>query len=173
MVMVHAFIGCFLLVIFIGSVPRRGEYIKTMFAVVDIDGNIQTLPIVFGLAVEYNLYRCTWFLKRLREALRQGRELSFIANMDEHVFLDSYLGDTSKSVFKYMSIRDVSDRTLQLLLSMTSNSYIVSDFEENFRRLTPDAHEMFANIGNAKWARAYFPNIRWNLFNIDVLHFLC
>nr|KAJ0212913.1 hypothetical protein LSAT_V11C400164950 [Lactuca sativa] len=66
----YAFIGCFLPVIFISSVPLRGDYLKTMFVVVAIYGNNKTLPIAFALAVENNLYCCTWFLMRLREALR-------------------------------------------------------------------------------------------------------
>nr|KAJ0207799.1 hypothetical protein LSAT_V11C500271170 [Lactuca sativa] len=70
-----------------------------------------------------------------------------------------------------MRTRGVSGRTLQPLFWMTSSSYTVSDLEENFRRLTPNARDMLANIGHAKWARAYFPNIRWNVVNIDVSHF--
>ena len=72
-----------------------------------------------------------------------------------------------------MYTRGVSRRTLQTLFWMTSNSYIVFNFEENFRRLTHDAREMLANIGHVKWASAYFPNICWNLVNIDVLECCC
>nr|KAJ0191657.1 hypothetical protein LSAT_V11C800435790 [Lactuca sativa] len=164
-------------VIFIVSVPLRGDYLKTMFVAVAIDENNQILPIAFGLAVKNNLYCCTWFLMRLREALRQGGEVSFITNMNdvvssciEHVFLNSYHGYTSKSMFKYMCTRGVSCRKLKPLFWMNN----VSDFEENIHRLTPDAREMLANIGHAKWERAYFPNICWNVVNIDVTNFfLC
>nr|KAJ0188150.1 hypothetical protein LSAT_V11C900472720 [Lactuca sativa] len=145
---VHAFIGCFLSFIFIDSVCLR---------------------------VENNLYCCTWFLMRLKETLKQDREISFITNMDDvvsscidHVFPDFYHGYTSKSVFKYMHTRGISDRTLEHFFWMTTNSYIVSNFEENFRWLNPDAREVLANIGHVKWAKAYFPNIRWNVINIDV-----
>nr|KAJ0191232.1 hypothetical protein LSAT_V11C800411700 [Lactuca sativa] len=112
---------------------------------------------------------------RLKKALRQGREVSFITNMDdiistciERVFLGSYHEYTSKSVFKYIRTRCISGRTVQPLFWMTSNLYIVFDFEENFLRLTPDAREVFTVIGHAKWARDYSPNIRWNVVNIDV-----
>nr|KAJ0222115.1 hypothetical protein LSAT_V11C200098750 [Lactuca sativa] len=142
-IQLHAFISCFLPVIIIGSVPFRGDYLKTIFVAVAIKGNNHTLPVTFGLVVENNIYCGTWFLMRLREALIQGREVLFIKNMDdvvssciEHVFPDSYHVCTSKSVFKCMRTRGVSDRTLQPLFWMTSNSYIVSDFEGNFRRLT-------------------------------------
>nr|KAJ0208732.1 hypothetical protein LSAT_V11C400170670 [Lactuca sativa] len=114
-----------------------------MFIAVAIDENNQTLLIGFGLVVENNIYCCTWFLMRLIEALRQGREVSFITNADdvissciEHVFPDSYNGYIYKSLFK----------TLQPLFWMTSNSYSVSDFEENFHQLTRDAHEVIANM---------------------------
>nr|KAJ0223717.1 hypothetical protein LSAT_V11C200068480 [Lactuca sativa] len=86
-----------------------------MFVAVAINGNNHTLPIAFGLAVENNLYYCTWFLMRLKEALIQGREVLFITTMDdvvssciEHVFPDSYHGYTSKSALKYISTRGVS-----------------------------------------------------------------
>nr|KAJ0211506.1 hypothetical protein LSAT_V11C400166390 [Lactuca sativa] len=138
-------------------VPLRGDYLKTMFIAVAIDRNNQTLSVTFFLAVENNIYCCTWFLIRLRESLRLGREVSFITNMDdvvssciEHVFPDSYHEYTSKSVFEYMHTRGVSGRTLQPLFWMTSNSYTMSDFEENFRGLTPDSHEVLANIVHVK-----------------------
>nr|KAJ0188518.1 hypothetical protein LSAT_V11C900467490 [Lactuca sativa] len=99
-----------------------------MFVAVAIDRNNQTLPIAFDLAVENNL-SCTWFLMRLRETLRQDKEISFITKMDnvvssctEHVFSDSYHEYTSKSVFKYMRTIGVSDITLQPLFWMISNS---------------------------------------------------
>nr|KAJ0218673.1 hypothetical protein LSAT_V11C300149380 [Lactuca sativa] len=104
-------------------------------------GVTQTLLIAFGLAMKNNLYCCTWFLMRLKEALRQGREVSFITNMDdvvssciENVFPDSYRG-----VVKYMHTKGVFGRTLQPLFWMTSNSYTVFDFEEKLRQLTPNA----------------------------------
>nr|KAJ0223280.1 hypothetical protein LSAT_V11C200095920 [Lactuca sativa] len=119
---VHAFISCFLYVIFIRSVSLRGDSLKTMFVAVAIDGNNHILPIAFGLAMENNPYRFTWFLIRLREALRHGREALFITNMDDvvsscikHLFPDSYHGYTYKSVFMYMRTRGVSGRTLQPL----------------------------------------------------------
>nr|KAJ0187117.1 hypothetical protein LSAT_V11C900459790 [Lactuca sativa] len=48
----HAFIGCLIPAIFIGSVCLRRDYLKEMF-------------------------------KRLKEALEEGREVSFITNMDD------------------------------------------------------------------------------------------
>nr|KAJ0212923.1 hypothetical protein LSAT_V11C400168840 [Lactuca sativa] len=123
-----------------------------MFVVVIINGNTHTLPIAF-------------------ETLRQSREVSFITNMDDVIssFIDMYsLILIMGILLKYTRTRCISSRTLQLLFLITSNSYTVTDFEENFRRLIPDACEVLANIGYAKWARAYFPNIHWNVVNIDV-----
>nr|KAJ0202608.1 hypothetical protein LSAT_V11C500249720 [Lactuca sativa] len=77
---VHAFLNCFLPVIFICSVRLRGDYLKTMFVVVAKDGNNLAFPIAFGMAVENNFVSCTWFLLRLKEILRQGREVAFISN---------------------------------------------------------------------------------------------
>nr|KAJ0221734.1 hypothetical protein LSAT_V11C200083050 [Lactuca sativa] len=128
-------------VIFICSVPLRGDYLKTMFVAVVIDRNNQTLPIAFGLVVENNLYYYTWFLMRLKEALTQGKEVVFITNMDnvissciEHVFL--------------ILIMSILLKNITTLFWMISNSNTMSDFEENFCRLTPDAHStlMFPNV---------------------------
>nr|KAJ0203992.1 hypothetical protein LSAT_V11C500265100 [Lactuca sativa] len=149
-------------------ITRKLNYRDFEGVVVAIDGNKLTIPIAFGLTMENNLYCCTWFLTRLTKALRLGRDVSFITNMGssciEHVFPDSYQGILPK----YMRTRGVSSGTLQSWLWMTSNSYIVSGFEENFRWLNIDAREVLANIGNAKWARANFPNICWNAVNIDI-----
>nr|KAJ0223574.1 hypothetical protein LSAT_V11C200080150 [Lactuca sativa] len=50
--------------------------------------------------------------------------------------------------------------------------YTMFDFQQTFDRLTHDAHEVLANIGHTKWTRAYFPNICWNIINIDIPQFL-
>nr|KAJ0201522.1 hypothetical protein LSAT_V11C600312530 [Lactuca sativa] len=66
---VHAFIGCFLPIIFVDSFHLGGDYLKTMFVVDAIKGNKKTFQIAFGLPMENNLYYCTWLLMRLKEAL--------------------------------------------------------------------------------------------------------
>nr|KAJ0208661.1 hypothetical protein LSAT_V11C400166190 [Lactuca sativa] len=166
----HTFIGCLLLVIFICSMHLRGDYLNTMFILVVMDVNNQTLPIAFGLGMVNNVDSFTWFLiipsltipqiqhlMRLKEALGEGKEVSFITNMDNvinfcigWVFPDSYHGYTCKSVFIYMRRRVGGNRTLEPLFWMTSNSYIMFDYEQNFRRLTHDAREVLVNIDHAK-----------------------
>nr|KAJ0206877.1 hypothetical protein LSAT_V11C500248930 [Lactuca sativa] len=145
----------------------RGDYLNTMFVV--------TLPIAFGMAMENNLDYCTWFLTRLKEALGVAREVSLITNMDDvvsfcicHAFPYSHHGDTSKSVFMYMCIICISSRILEPLLWLASKSYTMCNFEQNVLQLTYDEHEVLVNIGYAKWARSYFPNIHWNVLNIDI-----
>nr|KAJ0221401.1 hypothetical protein LSAT_V11C200064910 [Lactuca sativa] len=172
---VHEFINCFLPVIFIGSARLRGNYLKTMFVVVAKDGNNLTFSIAFGMAVENNMVSCTWFLMRLKESLGQGREVAFISNMDDvvsscvnNVFTDSYHGYTCQSVHKYLCIRVGSGRSLETLFWITSKSYTMSIFEQIFSRLSHDAREMLTNIGHPKWARAYFPIIRWNVLNMEI-----
>nr|KAJ0192352.1 hypothetical protein LSAT_V11C800453110 [Lactuca sativa] len=163
----HAFIGCLLYVIFVGSVCLRGDYLNTMFVAVSMDGNNQTITITFGLGVENNVHSCTWFLMRLKEALREGREISFITNMNESlVFPYSYHGYTCKSVYMYIYAHELVETyiTMEPLFWITSKSYTTSDFEQNFHRLTHDAREVLTNIGNVKWVRSYFLNIRWNIF---------
>nr|KAJ0188970.1 hypothetical protein LSAT_V11C800427210 [Lactuca sativa] len=127
----HAFIGCLLSVVFIGSVYLREYHLNTMFVAVAIDENNQTLPIAFGMAEENNIDCCTWFLMKLKE-------LSFVTNIDD-VFLDSYHGYTGKSVFMYMRTRVGQNKTLEPLFWMTSNSYTMFDFEQKFHGITHNA----------------------------------
>ena len=107
-------------IIFIGNVRLRGNYLNTMFVAVAIDGNNQIVPIQFSLAMENIIDCCTCFIMKLREALREGRELLFISNVNDvvsscigHVFPDFYHGYTCKSVFMYICIRVCGNRTLE------------------------------------------------------------
>nr|KAJ0195919.1 hypothetical protein LSAT_V11C700368440 [Lactuca sativa] len=134
-----------------GSVRLRGDYLKTMFVAVAKDVNNLTFPIAFGMAFENNLVSCNWFLMRLKEILRQGREVAFISNMEDVV---SYCID------------DVFTKSYHVY-----TSYTMSIFEKKFPRLSRDAHEVLTNIGHLKWARAYFPIIRWNVLDMEVPQF--
>nr|KAJ0212858.1 hypothetical protein LSAT_V11C400192710 [Lactuca sativa] len=150
---VHAFINCFLSVIFIGSVHLRGNYLKTMFVVVTKDGNNLNFPIAFGTAVENNLVSCTWFLMRLKESLGQGREATFISNMDDvisscvdNVFTNSYHGYTwsltivltpyAQMVLQRRMQKSIGWQATQIPQQISSplptNVYPVSDFKTTF-----------------------------------------
>nr|KAJ0185688.1 hypothetical protein LSAT_V11C900457320 [Lactuca sativa] len=96
-IQIHVFKGCFLYVVFIGSVPLRGDYLKTMLIEAPRQG------------------RGVSFITNMNDV---------ISSCIEHVFPDSYHGRTSKSVFKYMCTKGISSRTLQHLFWMTSSSYI-------------------------------------------------
>nr|KAJ0188878.1 hypothetical protein LSAT_V11C900471730 [Lactuca sativa] len=135
--------------------------------------------IAFGMTMKNNTDCCIWFVMKLKESLGEGREVSFTSNVDDvvsscigQVFLDTYHGYTSKSVFMYTHRRVSRNRTLEPLFWMTSNSYIMSDFEQNFCRLTHDAREVLVNICHVKYARFYFPNIRWKVLIIDISQFM-
>nr|KAJ0221904.1 hypothetical protein LSAT_V11C200056370 [Lactuca sativa] len=144
-------------VIFLGNVRIRGEYLNSMFVAVAVDGNNNTTPIAFGIGVESNVNSCTWFLMRLKDAIGEGREVAFITDMDDticsyvdQVFPDAYHGYSSKSVLISCLLRIGHRKKLDYFHA---------------------AHEVLANIINKKWARAYSPNIRWNVLNINILEF--
>nr|KAJ0211845.1 hypothetical protein LSAT_V11C400198910 [Lactuca sativa] len=141
-----------------------------MFVVFANDGNNLTFPIAFGMAVENNV-----FLMSLKECIGEGREIAFISNMYDgisscvdNVFSDSYRGYTCNSVQNYLRTRVGSGRSLETLFLITLKSYTLSSFAQNFSRLSIDAREVLTNIGHPKWARAYFPNIRSNVLNMEV-----
>nr|KAJ0220370.1 hypothetical protein LSAT_V11C200061490 [Lactuca sativa] len=149
-----------------------------MFVVVAKDGNNLSFPVAFGMVVENNLVSCTWFLMRLKEIIGHGREVSFISNMDDvvsscidDVFTDSYHGYTCNSVHKYLCTRVGHGRSLETLLWITLKAYTRSIFEQSFARLSRDAREVLTDIGHPKWARAYFPIIRWNVLGMEVPQF--
>nr|KAJ0219180.1 hypothetical protein LSAT_V11C300112980 [Lactuca sativa] len=139
-------VSCLLHVIFIGSVSLRGDHLNIMFITVSMNGNNMTLHIAFSLGMINNVDFCTWFLMRLKEAFREGREVLFITNMDD--------------VTNFCIGQDLCLDDIQLIYHVY--------FEQNLCQLTHDAHEVLVNIGHAKWARTYFPNIRWNILKIDI-----
>nr|KAJ0192438.1 hypothetical protein LSAT_V11C800395340 [Lactuca sativa] len=174
---VHAFVNYCLPVLYIGSVRLRGDYLKTMFVVVAVAkyGNNLTIPIAFGMAVENNVVSSTWSITRLKECLREGKEVVFISNMYDVVdscidnfFTDSYHGYTCTIVHKYLHTRVGSEKSIETLFWITLKSYTMSTFEQKFSRLCIDAREVLTNIGHPKWARAYFPDIRSNVLNMEV-----
>lgn len=68
--------------LFVACYNLRGGYLQIMFIAVVIDEKTQTLPTIFYLGMTNNIDYCIWFLMRLKEALRDAREVSFIINMD-------------------------------------------------------------------------------------------
>ncbi|KAL7595891.1 hypothetical protein Lser_V15G30488 [Lactuca serriola] len=144
-----------------------------------MDGNNNTTPISFGIGVANNVNSCTWFLMRLKDAIREGREVAFITNMDDtisscvgQVFPDAYDGYSSKSVLIYCRLRIGQSTNLDYLFFRVCKAYTTQEFQQSFSKLSHAAREVLANIGNTKWAHAYFPNIRWNVLNINIPEFL-
>ncbi|XP_052623728.1 uncharacterized protein LOC128129072 [Lactuca sativa] len=150
-----------------------------MFVAVAMDGNKNTTPIAFGIGVANNVNSCTWFLMKLKDAIGEGREVAFITDMDDtissyvgQVFLDAYHGYSSKSVLIYCRLRIGHSKNLDYLFFRPCKAYTTQDFQQSFSKLSDAAREVLTNIGNKKWARAYFPNIRWNVLNINIPEFL-
>nr|KAJ0210053.1 hypothetical protein LSAT_V11C400182870 [Lactuca sativa] len=176
---INTFLRSMLLVIFIGSVRIRGESLNSMFVAIDMDGNNNTTPIAFGIVVANNVNPCTCFLMRLKDAIREGREVAFITNMDDtissfvgQVFHEAYHGYSSMSVLIYCRLRIGQSTNLDYSFFRACKAYTTQDFEKSFSKLSHVAREVLANIGKTKWSRAYFPNIRWNVLNINIPEFL-
>lgn len=85
-----------------------------------------------------------------------------------HVFLDIYHEYCYKSVDNVVRCRAGWNTIFNHLFWQTCKSYIISDYNKTF----VNCHVVciwLANINHAKWERSYFPNIRWNLLNMDML----
>ncbi|KAL7608125.1 hypothetical protein Lser_V15G12923 [Lactuca serriola] len=146
---------------------------------VAIDGNNNTTSIAFGVGVANSVNSYTWFLMRLKDAIGAGTEVVLITNMGDtiascigQVFPDAYHGYSSNSVLNYCQLRIVQSRNLDYLFFHVCKAYITQDFQQTFSKLNHGAQEVLHNIGHMKWARAYFPNIRWNVLNIKIPEFL-
>nr|KAJ0198769.1 hypothetical protein LSAT_V11C600332460 [Lactuca sativa] len=170
---------CFFAIRCVLIVHIKGKYLTAIFVAIDMDGNNNTTPISFGIGVANNVNSCTWFLMRLKDAIREGREVAFITNMDDtisscvgQVFPDAYDGYSSKSVLIYFRLRIGQSTNLDYLFFRVCKAYTTQEFQQSFSKLSHAAREVLANIGNTKWAHAYFPNIRWNVLNINIPEFL-
>lgn len=138
---VNAFIGCMLHVIFIGGVCIRGDYLNTMFVAVAVIGNNNAITIEFSIDVEVNIESCTWFLMRLNDDIREGREVTFVSNKDDvissligHIFPASYHGYSCKSVFTYLHFRIGQNTHLEYLFFSVCKSYTMYAFQYTFSR---------------------------------------
>nr|KAJ0202187.1 hypothetical protein LSAT_V11C600317790 [Lactuca sativa] len=163
----------------IRCVRIRGEYLNSIFVAVAMDGNNNNTPIAFGIGVANNVNSCTWFLMRLKDAIGEGREVSFITNMDDtissfvgQVFPEAYHGYSSKSVLIYCRLRIGQSTNLEYLFFRACKAYTTQDVEKSFSKLSHVAREVLAKIRKTKWSRAYFPNICWNVLNNNIPEFL-
>nr|KAJ0189065.1 hypothetical protein LSAT_V11C800395330 [Lactuca sativa] len=116
---------------------------------------------------------------RLKDAIGEGREVAFITNMDDtisffvgQVFPEAYHDYSSKSVSIYYRLRIGQSTNLDYLFFRACKAYTTQDFEKSFSKLSHAAREVLSNIGKTKWAWNYFPNIRWNVLNINIPKFL-
>lgn len=94
-----------------------------MFIMVAMDRNNETMSIAFCLVVANNVKFYMWFLMRLKEDLRDTREVLFITNIDDVItfsigqaFRDSYHGFCCKNLVLHVRTRVSRNKTLELLL---------------------------------------------------------
>nr|KAJ0190039.1 hypothetical protein LSAT_V11C800450960 [Lactuca sativa] len=123
-------------------VAIRCVYLNSIFVAAAMDGNNNTTPIAFGIGVSNNVNSSTWFLIRLKDAIREGREVALITDMDDTI--SSYVGQVFRDA--YMFFR-------------ACKAYTTQDFQQSFSKLSHATREFLANIGNKKWTQAYFLNI--------------
>ncbi|KAL4591138.1 hypothetical protein LXL04_004088 [Taraxacum kok-saghyz] len=145
----HAFLTITLSVVFVGSAPLRGNCLSTMFTAFAVDGSRQPLPVAYGFWLRENVRSWTWFLTMLKECMRDARELCFP---------NSYRGYCCDNVSMILKSRCRPNAT-QVAISVVA-------FEHHYERLKnalPSQARWLDNIGHDKWARAYFPYIRFNV----------
>nr|KAJ0226363.1 hypothetical protein LSAT_V11C100014900 [Lactuca sativa] len=122
-----------------------------MFIAVVIDEKTQTLPTIFYLGMTNNIDYCIWFLMRLKEALRDAREVSFIINMDN--VITSSLGQLFPNFYHVYCCKCLALHLLTIVVE-TEHLNICSSVHANhilqtLFRLTPNACEVPANTSYA------------------------
>lgn len=166
-------------VIFLDNVPLNGNYLKSIYLAMGIDGNNQPLPIAYGVGNEPTTDNWSWFLTRLNETLRNCHTVAFITNMSDcldtalrQVFPESYRGYCCQ-LFA-MKVRSLS-RNSPLFMPLfwkTCKSNTLTAFDENFDRLKhilSTRQRRWLNAQSlATWARPYFPLSRFNITTIDI-----
>ncbi|KAL4579914.1 hypothetical protein LXL04_016084 [Taraxacum kok-saghyz] len=169
----HAFLSVTLAVVFVGSAPLRGNRVGTMFTAVVVDGNRQPLLVAYGFGVRENVRTWTWFLTMLKDCMRDAREVAFISNVSNcmnsalhSVLPNSYHGYCCDNVSMILKSRCRPNATQVVLFWRAFKADYVLAFEHHYERLQnalPSQARWLDNIGRDKWARAYFPCIRFNV----------
>nr|KAJ0198216.1 hypothetical protein LSAT_V11C700366890 [Lactuca sativa] len=133
---IRTFLRCMMPLIYVGYLPLLGSYLTTMYFVVALDGNHESLLLAVGLrTLECEEY-WQWFMMKLKECLGDDTEVGFISNLCdkigfavERVYPDSYHGYCPKDIAR--KIRDFvghNDTEVKTLFWKSCNTYSVHDF---------------------------------------------
>jgi len=153
-----------------------------MFIAVGLDGNRQPVPLAYGFATTETVQSWTWFLSRLKESLANICEVSLLTNVSQSsdralslVFPLSYRGYCCLDLLNKLLSRTRLPEHVKTLFWQTCKSSTMSEYQyhlSNLLHAVPHQRQWIESLGFEKWARAFYPNNRFNIYtfnNSDVL----
>nr|GFB59491.1 hypothetical protein [Tanacetum cinerariifolium] len=144
-----------------------------MYLAVAMDDNNQIPPLAYGVG-KYETFRSwDWFLRKLKECII-GKQDNLTIISDGAVSIASAINNVFPNAFHgrcyrrlLLNLREKCPRFIsnEELFWKACQAYRISDFEERFstlRNWLPSVANKLDMIGLEKWARVYFPGMRYN-----------
>ncbi|KAL7607563.1 hypothetical protein Lser_V15G18042 [Lactuca serriola] len=176
---IRTFLMSMIPIIFVGQVPLIGAYVTSMYIVVALVGNHEPLLIAFALGTINCDNSWLWFMRRLKDCLGDNTEFGFISHMSDsidfavhRVYPDSYHGYCCKNIAEKIRASIGSNTVIEQLFWKTCKAYNLSQFYACLNNLKNEVNgndlHWLDNIPIAKWVRACFPRVRFNVKFIDI-----
>ncbi|XP_023750117.2 uncharacterized protein LOC111898439 [Lactuca sativa] len=151
-----------------------------MYIAVALDGNHEPLLIAFALGTINCDNSWLWFMRRLKDCFDDNTEFGFISHMSDsidfafhRVYADSYHDYCCKNIAEKIRASIGSNTVVEQLFWKTCKVYNLSQFYACLNNLKNEVNgndlHWLDNIPIAKWVRACFPRVRFNVKFIDIL----
>ncbi|XP_044497711.1 uncharacterized protein LOC123219789 [Mangifera indica] len=156
----------------------KGRYWGTLFVAVGKDGNNQIYPLAFGVGGKEETMTWTPFLRALHGCIGDIPDLAIIS--DRHhaiihsvreVFPNAHHGWCNHHIKGNMRSKYKQTKHIDGLFWRAAKAYRLPDFEGAMRMINeenPSAGAYLQGIDYGRWARAYFPGIRYNIMTTNI-----
>ena len=156
----------------------RGKYCGTLFIAVGKDGNNQIYPLAFGIGPKEEARTWSLFLFKIRECIGELPDLAIIS--DRHagiiaavreIFPHAHHGCCCQHLKANIKANYGSVSSIVHLYWKAAKAYRRPEFDHTFRmlqRAKPAAAEHLRHVGIEKWARSYFPGLRYNIMTTNI-----
>ncbi|XP_044468532.1 uncharacterized protein LOC123198030 [Mangifera indica] len=165
-------------VICIDGAFLKGRYWGTLFIAVGKDGNNQIFPLAFDIGGKEETITWSPFLRALYRCIGDIPNLAIIS--DRHnaiircvreVFPNAHHGWCNHHIKGNMRSRYKQTKHIEGLFWRAAKAYRIEDFQEALRMIraeNPTATAYLEGIDYQRWARAYFPGIRYNIMTTNI-----
>ena len=139
----------------------KARFVQTLLLVVGIDGNGQNPILAWGVVESENTDSWTWFLERLKQAIPQVLEATFISDRDKGLMAaDHVLGNGINRLICCFHLYQNFKRFLNVehLFWPIAKAKSEEDFHtrmNQFQQISPDAANYLQQIDKAMWTDAF------------------